>query len=233
VFLVSLLFLGRECGLVIPSLPHSKIGDYVKRIKRAKRTNGKKNGKIKFPNLISFPGGKKEDKKDKTILDSDTELSSLLRRKAYQKELRRELEDYKTTVHDDQVKNLSFKKVANAIIDCDGLIMKTAIRLNVSYKRLTKYLNNQPKLKDLLKDTTEALLDLTETKLRDLILQGDRTAIVFHLRCKGRHRGWIDDGAPDIGDLEPVTFNYELHMPKHFKIVPIEKEKIEKKVEAK
>jgi hypothetical protein len=130
------------------------------------------------------------------------------------------LKEYKVKITKEKLKNLSAETVAQTIIDCDGYIMKTAIKLNCSYGRIVKIIKANPKLKDLIKDSSEALLDLSENQLRDLILAGDRSAIIFHLKCKGRHRGWIEDGPPINEDEQPVQFSYQTVLPVGFKIVP-------------
>ena len=120
----------------------------------------------------------------------------------------------------DNKKHLTFRQVAWTIIENDGYVMKTAIALGVSYKTLMRFISKQPKLKDLLQDSTEALLDLAENKLRELILVGDKTAIIFHLKCKGAHRGWREDATstPFTNEAPPV-FKYEVVIPKGFKLV--------------
>jgi transposase-like protein len=41
-------------------------------------------------------------------------------------------------------------------------------------------------------DIEEGLLDLSEGKLRELVDDGNLGAICFHLKCKGKHRGWVE-----------------------------------------
>lgn len=139
-----------------------------------------------------------------------------------------ELDDYKVDfVRDRNKQYLTYNKVAQALVDCDGYIMKTAIKLGVSYKRLTEYIRTHTKLKELIQDTTEALLDLAENKLRELILVGDKTAIIFHLKCKGAHRGWREDITfTGDGKEGEIIFKYDVVIPEGFKIVEDKKEEV-------
>ena len=140
-----------------------------------------------------------------------------------------ELKEYKVKITNEKLKNLPWEKVAQAIIDCDGYVMKTAIKLGCSYWKLAKIIKENPKLKSLIKDANEALLDISETKLRDLILSGDKVAIIFHLKSKGRHRGWVEDGPVLSEDEQPVQFVYETVLPAGYKLVPMD-EPIKKEV---
>ena len=61
-----------------------------------------------------------------------------------------------------------------------------------------QYIKNYPILQELAIEVNEAHLDTSEVALfkkRDL---GDNTAIIFHLKCKGKKRGWIDNAAINI-----------------------------------
>lgn len=180
------------------------------------------------PNLFVFEGKKPPQKQEKTeeekiqeAYDTQT-LIQTIRRK--------ELQEYKVKVTEEKLKNLSFTKVALAIIETDGFIMKAALKLGCSYKRISKIIKENPKLKDIITDCRESLLDLTENKLRDLILAGDRAAIIFNLKCRGRHRGWIEqDGATPTEEATPTQFVYDVVLPKNFKLVEEDKKKPEEK----
>jgi len=132
--------------------------------------------------------------------------------------------DY-TVVYKGKVKTvLTFEDVAKAITKCDGYIGKTAIKLGVNAKTLRKFIQRNPKLQDILDDVNDATLDLAESRLRDKIILGDTTAILFHLKCKGRHRGWTEDQSP-TADQKPVTFKYETVLPEGMVLVPADQVK--------
>ena len=108
------------------------------------------------------------------------------------------------------VKRYSDDEVAMALVKCDGFIAKTANELGCTYPTLYHKIKRNKKLQELLKNVQEITLDFAESQLKRLIAQGDKTAIIFTLKCKGRQRGWIDTvdiaGVPDA----PITFKYTL-----------------------
>ena len=49
-----------------------------------------------------------------------------------------------------------------------------------------------PKLNQLLSDVDESLIDFSESKLLEQINAGNLTAIIFHLKTKGKKRGYVE-----------------------------------------
>lgn len=54
------------------------------------------------------------------------------------------------------------------------------------------YIRRSPRLQAIEEEITDQTLDLAETKLVQKINDGNMTAIIFYLKTKGRHRGWIE-----------------------------------------
>ena len=80
---------------------------------------------------------------------------------------------------------------------------------------IANYLKRYPKLREFQIELVERTLDIVEAKLMENILNGNMTAIIFYLKCKGKQRGWSDRNfesefipigeviiyAPDTGNL--------------------------------
>ena len=68
----------------------------------------------------------------------------------------------------------------------------TATALGVSRQTLYTWRNTYPELKKMMIDVEESLLDFTESKLLEAIQGGNLTAIIFHLKTKGKERGYVE-----------------------------------------
>jgi hypothetical protein len=83
-------------------------------------------------------------------------------------------------------------QIAQALRDSDGLISYTAQKLNCSYSTVINYLERYPELKKIREELDEKNLDVSENQLFKQIKDGNSAAIFFHLKCKGKHRGYIE-----------------------------------------
>lgn len=106
-------------------------------------------------------------------------------------------------------KKLTVGQVAAAIIENEGYMMKTAAALRVSHKTLWQYVKDHPTLRDLINDVTELTLDFAEAKLKELMAARNLQAIMFHLKCKGRHRGWVENVVEPPKERKPIMFTME------------------------
>lgn len=169
----------------------------------------KKEAENKKTVLTLFPG---KGKKEEQPIDPA--------RLAMLKKLREEeFKDYKIEVPDSSIRNPSYQKIAQAIINCDGFIMRAAIRLKISYARINTLIKRNPKLRGIIQDSAEAFVDFCENKLRDAIIAGDKSCLIFALKAKGRHRGWADDDSALPIDFKPVTFAYSMILPANCRLI--------------
>ncbi len=177
-----------------------------------------------FGKLTVFPGSGKQKKEEQPL--NEVRLEALKKWRA------EELREYKVSETKDTV-NPSYRQVADAIIACDGYIMKAAIRLKISYAKIHKIIQKNVKLKTLITDAKEAMLDMAESKLRDAILAGDKVAIIFFLKTQGKFRGWREEGGyEDAEGSKPVSFAYDLALPPGMKIVDADNKVIYEKKKA-
>lgn len=126
------------------------------------------------------------------------------------------------------------EEIAIALHDAHGLTSVAADILSktkrpISRQAIEKRISKSEALKEIMHQEVEALTDLAEHKLFELINRGDKTAIIFYLKCKGKARGYIErqeltgkDGTALTGDkLEPVEVNIKIIDPAG-KVKPLE-----------
>jgi hypothetical protein len=96
-----------------------------------------------------------------------------------------------------------------ALQKAKGFRSVAAKELGMSINGLNKRIRANEELKQLLRDINDYWLDKTEIKLFEAIDAGDLTAIIFHLKYKGRHRGWVERRERllgiAIGEFDEVT----------------------------
>lgn len=88
-----------------------------------------------------------------------------------------------------KVTDLQIKK---ALRKSHGLLTHGAKKLGISYQCLRNRLAASESLQKAVGDIQERNLDFSESQLRRQIRKGNLTAIIFHLKCKGKARGYVE-----------------------------------------
>lgn len=89
-------------------------------------------------------------------------------------------------------KKIPFEKVTEVYAKKAGNISSTCSALDIDRNTFTAWRDKYPKLKQLLDDVDESLIDFSESKLLEQINAGNLTAIIFHLKTKGKKRGYVE-----------------------------------------
>lgn len=120
------------------------------------------------------------------------------------------------------------EEIADALRAAHGLLATTAQILTevgggrkITRQAVSGRIKRSPELREVAEQAAETLTDLAEQELYKLIKKGDKTAIIFYLKCKGKDRGYIErqeltgkDGTALTGDkLEPVEVNIKIVDP--------------------
>jgi len=100
------------------------------------------------------------------------------------------------------------KQIEHALKQTAGNVSQAARALQVSRTTVHKRIARSEKLKEVLKDTREELVDIAESALRREVVDGNITAIIFTLKTQGKARGYVerqevtgaDGGAIEIDD---------------------------------
>jgi len=88
--------------------------------------------------------------------------------------------------------HLRIVDIERALEATGGFITYAAKKLNCSYQNIRKRIDSSPRLQQSLIDIHEQSLDLSEHSLLTQIKDGNTTATIFHLKCKGKGRGYVE-----------------------------------------
>ncbi|MDR1021167.1 MAG: hypothetical protein LBL73_10450 [Synergistaceae bacterium] len=112
-------------------------------------------------------------------------------------------------------------EIADAIIRTHGIIAKAAAllskekseaagrKISISRSAISQRIKNNAKLQSVHDEAVEGMLDFAEDKLFQKIADGDMTAIIFYLKCKGKRRGYIERQAVELSGINgaPIGIN--------------------------
>ena len=92
---------------------------------------------------------------------------------------------------------MKVKDVEAALRASLGILTRAATILEDKYgscspTTVSNYIKRHSSLQKVQDEITNQTLDLAESKLIQLIKDGDKTAILFYLKCKGKDRGYIE-----------------------------------------
>ena len=90
------------------------------------------------------------------------------------------------------MKNIKQKDIIDVFRKKGCNISATCNALGISRQTYYNWLKNDEDLKIEIEDSKEAVLDNVESKLLSAINDGNITAIIFYLKTKGKHRGYIE-----------------------------------------
>jgi len=97
-----------------------------------------------------------------------------------------------------------------------GFISQVAKALNVSQVAIYDRIKRNKKLQDAVREINEEKLDFTESKLMEQIREGNLGAICFHLKCKGKHRGYVERQEITGTEGGPMAFKFYDFDPSKF-----------------
>ena len=101
------------------------------------------------------------------------------------------------------------EQIMKALEATGGVLVHAAQKLQMSRDGVWKRIKKSPQLQRFFEDVVESKLDLAESKLMELVEAGNLAAIIFYLKCRGKHRGWVERQEIDHrGDLTVQVVRY-------------------------
>lgn len=95
-------------------------------------------------------------------------------------------------------KKIPFKTIAEAYRSSMGIMSVACRQLGIDVNTFKAWKKDYPELNDLIEEVEESNLDFAESKLFNLIQEENLTAIIFYLKSKGKHRGYIERTENDV-----------------------------------
>lgn len=84
------------------------------------------------------------------------------------------------------------KQILEAIKQCAGFLSQAAEKLGMKYQGMRRRIKTSKELQRAVDAIQEEKLDFSESQLEKQIKKGNLTAIIFHLKCKGKQRGYVE-----------------------------------------
>lgn len=88
--------------------------------------------------------------------------------------------------------------IAEGLRQCKGMVTPTVKWLarekgvSVTRQTVSSHISKSATLQAVQAEIEAETLDYAESRLLSLIAEGDRTAIIFYLKCKGKARGYTE-----------------------------------------
>lgn len=79
-----------------------------------------------------------------------------------------------------------------AIENAEGNLTQAARLLGCNRNTIYKYINDFSTVKEAYERVNEQTIDFVENKLMEQVKRGNITAIIFYLKTKAKHRGYVE-----------------------------------------
>ena len=99
------------------------------------------------------------------------------------------------------------QQMIDAIQDAKGILTVAARKLQCSRMTVYRYINKYATVKEAYEEANESNIDFVETKLMEQIGKGNITAIIFFLKTKAKHRGYVERQEPTGAEGNEIVFN--------------------------
>lgn len=83
-------------------------------------------------------------------------------------------------------------KIAKALKASGGIQSAAAELLGCTRETVAHAVARWPELRDVIDEATEEIVDLAERQLFSAVRDGNMTAIIFALKCRGKRRGYVE-----------------------------------------
>jgi hypothetical protein len=98
------------------------------------------------------------------------------------------------------------EQVIKALADSYGIQAAAAASLGIGRSTIIDYINRDPKIKEAYDQINETTIDRVESALLRQVEQGNITAMIFYLKTKAKHRGYVEFNIHGVKDMKEMTW---------------------------
>ncbi len=91
-----------------------------------------------------------------------------------------------------------------------GLVMTACKDAGIPRNTYYYWYNKDKAFKEAADNTVESQIDIVEASLFKQISEGNTTAIIFFLKTKAKHRGYVERVEQDISSSQPMELNIKI-----------------------
>ncbi len=86
----------------------------------------------------------------------------------------------------------SVNAIAEALRASAGIYSAAAAKIGCAPNTVRNYVLRHPELQEVVDEVRENTLDLAESQLLKALGDGNLTAVIFFLKCRGKQRGYVE-----------------------------------------
>tara|TARA_R110001632_G_scaffold164371_3_gene282801 strand:+ start:1767 stop:2102 length:336 start_codon:yes stop_codon:yes gene_type:complete len=86
-----------------------------------------------------------------------------------------------------------------------GIVSTSCLSADVSRATHYRWLQEDSEYKAYVRDIQEIAIDFVENKLYDKIKENDTACIIFYLKTKAKHRGYVERQQVEVTDTKEFT----------------------------
>lgn len=95
------------------------------------------------------------------------------------------------------------KAMISALTSSLGIISQAIKKVGISRSTHYKWLAKDIEYKNEVEDIENIAIDFVESKLHELIYEGNVACVIFYLKCKAKSRGYVERSEVEIKHTNP------------------------------
>ena len=111
----------------------------------------------------------------------------------------------------DKSRHINKESMIAALENSLGVVSSACKAADIPRATYYKWIKEDKRFKAQVEDINNLALDFVETSLHRLIADGNTSATIFYLKCRGKGRGYIERSELDISSKdEPIKIDIKI-----------------------